>query len=143
MQHTGQIAITAAGGNVDKIIPTFINAAMPNWFTYIFMLTLLSAAMSTISTQFHVQGSSISHDIYGVLKGHKRDSLKVTRIGILIAIIIAVVLAFILPENIVAQGTGIFFGICAAAFLPVYICALFWIVIHYIFRILYRSFYFI
>lgn len=125
-QHTGQIAIAAAGGNVDKIIPTFINSAMPNWFTYIFMLTLLSAAMSTISTQFHVQGSSISHDIYGVLKGHKRDSLKVTRIGILIAIIIAVVLAFILPENIVAQGTGIFFGICAAAFLPVYVCALFW-----------------
>ena len=123
-QTTGQIAIQAAGGNVDKIIPTFINSAMPKWFTYIFLLTLLSAAMSTISTQFHVQGSSIAHDVYCAIKN--RSSLRITRIGILIAIIIAVVLAYILPGNIVATGTSIFFGICAVAFLPVYLCALFW-----------------
>ena len=126
-QTSGQLAIQAAGGNVDKIIPTFINSAMPTWFTYIFLLTLLSAAMSTISTQFHVQGTSIAYDVYGSLKEHKQKyTLTVTRLGILIAIIIAVVLAYILPSNIVAQGTTIFFGICAAAFLPVYICALFW-----------------
>ncbi len=126
-QTTGQIAIQAAGANVDKIIPTFINSAMPKWFTYIFMLTLLSAAMSTISTQFHVQGSSIAYDVYGTLKGDsKKNNLSITRIGILVAIVIAVILAYLLPSNIVAQGTGIFFGICAAAFLPVYICALFW-----------------
>ena len=92
---------------------------MPKWFTYIFLLTLLSAAMSTISTQFHVQGSSIAHDVYCAIKN--RSSLR-----ILIAIIIAVVLAYILPGNIVATGTSIFFGICAVAFLPVYLCALFW-----------------
>lgn len=127
-QTSGQIALQAAGGNVDKIIPTFINSAMPTWFTYIFTLTLLSAAMSTISTQFHVQGTSIAHDIYGTLKGeeNKKNNLLVTRIGILVAIIIAVILAYLLPANIVATGTSIFFGICAAAFLPVYVCALFW-----------------
>ncbi|WP_304123208.1 sodium:solute symporter [Methanosphaera cuniculi] len=125
-QTSGQIAIQAAGGNVDKIIPTFINSSMPKWFTYVFMLTLLSAAMSTISTQFHVQGSSIAYDVYGGLKDSKKHNLSINRIGILIAIIIAVILAYLLPGNIVAQGTSIFFGICAAAFLPVYICALFW-----------------
>jgi SSS family solute:Na+ symporter len=125
-QHTGQIAIQAAGGNVDKIIPLFIESAMPQWFTYVFMLTLLAAAMSTISTQFHVQGSAIAHDVYAPLKKANGGSISITRIGILIAIIIAVILAYLLPAGIVAQGTTIFFGLCASAFLPVYICALFW-----------------
>lgn len=125
-QTTGQIAIQAAGANVDKIIPTFINSAMPTWFTYIFTLTLLCAAMSTLSTQFHSQGSAIGHDVYAATRKDKKENMSVTRIGILIAIVIAVVLAFILPSGVVAQGTTIFFGICAAAFMPVYICALFW-----------------
>lgn len=126
-QTTGQLAIQAAGGNVDKIIPVFISSAMPTWFTYVFTLTLLSAAMSTISTQFHVQGSSIGYDVYGALKKDKtKSNLKISRLGILIAIIIAVILAYVLPAGVVAQGTTIFFGICAAAFLPVYVCALFW-----------------
>ncbi len=125
-QTAGELAITAAGGNADSIIPTFINASMPTWFTYIFLLTLLSAAMSTISTQFHVQGSSIGHDVFGSRETNERNKITTTRIGILIAIIIAVVLAFILPSNIVATGTSIFFGICAAAFLPVFVSALFW-----------------
>ena len=98
---------------------------MPEWFTYVFTLTLLCAAMSTLSTQFHSQGSAIGHDLYAAFKKDK-ESLSVTRIGILIGIILAVILAFILPAGVVAQGTTIFFGICAAAFMPVYICALFW-----------------
>jgi len=125
-QTTGQIALQAAGGNVDKIIPTFISSAMPEWFTYIFTLTLLCAAMSTLSTQFHSQGSAIGHDVYASTRKDKKESMSVTRIGILIGIVLAVILAYILPGGVVAQGTTIFFGICAAAFMPVYICALFW-----------------
>ncbi len=56
LQTTGQTAVQAAGGNLDKVIPTFIMSAMPLWFTYLFMVSLLSAAMSTLSAQFHVQG---------------------------------------------------------------------------------------
>ena len=32
----------------------------------------------------------------------------------------------ILPPGVVARGTAIFFGICAAAFLPAYFSALYW-----------------
>jgi len=53
-QLTGNTAVQAAGGNLDKVIPTFISAAMPLWFAYLFMITLLSAAMSTLSAQVHV-----------------------------------------------------------------------------------------
>ncbi len=60
----GKISLAVAGGNIDKIIPTYINSAMPAWFAYLFMLTLLSAAMSTSSSQFHAMGSSIGRDFF-------------------------------------------------------------------------------
>jgi len=123
----GRIAIEAAKGNADSIIPVYINAAMPEWFIYLFMLTLLAAAMSTSSSQFHAQGTAIGRDIYETLTGRRgTGSILVTRAGIIVAVVIAVVLGYILPENIIARGTSIFFGLCAAAFLPMYTCALFW-----------------
>ncbi len=123
----GKIAIEMAKGNADSIIPIYINAAMPEWFVYIFMLTLLAAAMSTSSSQFHAQGTAIGRDIYETLTGKKGiSSILVTRVGIIIAVVVAVVLGYILPDNIIARGTSIFFGLCAAAFLPMYTCALFW-----------------
>lgn len=126
-QHLGKIAVDVAGGNVDSIIPIFINMAMPDWFAYIFMLTLLAAAMSTISAQFHVQGTAIGRDVYETLKGNKgQRSVFITRMGILVAVVIAVVVAYLLPGSVVAQGTSIFFGLCASAFLPMFVCALFW-----------------
>ena len=123
----GQIATVFVQGNVDKIIPAFISEVMPEWFVYIFLLTLLAAAMSTLSAQFHVQGTSLGRDIYETLKNKKNESsITLTRIGIVIAVILALILSFILPGSIIAQGTALFYGICAAAFMSVYTCALYW-----------------
>ena len=36
------------------------------------------------------------------------------------------VFALLLPPGIVARGTAIFFGVCAAAFLPSYVASLYW-----------------
>lgn len=123
----GQVAVDFVGGNIDKIIPTFINLALPEWFVYVFLLTLLAAAMSTLSSQYHAQGTSLGRDIYETLKKKKNiESVLLNRVGILIAVILAFALSLILPRSVVAQGTALFYGICAAAFLSVYICALFW-----------------
>ncbi|MBZ9571671.1 sodium/solute symporter [Methanobrevibacter sp. TMH8] len=123
----GQVAVDVVGGNIDKIIPTFINMALPEWFVYVFLLTLLAAAMSTLSSQYHAQGTSLGRDIYETVKNKKSiGSFTLTRIGILIAVVLAFVLSLILPGSVVAQGTAMFYGICAAAFLSVYICALYW-----------------
>ena len=127
LQTQGKIAMTVAGGNADSIIPLYINAAMPDWFVYVFMLTLLAAAMSTSSSQFHAQGTAMGRDIYETLTGKKgKGSVLITRIGITLAVLIAVVLGYILPGNIIARGTAIFFGLCAASFLPMYTSALYW-----------------
>ncbi len=125
----GKISLAVAGGNIDKIIPTYINSAMPRWFVYIFMITLLAAAMSTTSSQFHAIGTSIGRDVFekGILKGrHTKYSIVITRIGIVLGVIATVILGYRLPGSIIAIATAIFFGLCANAFLPAYIGALFW-----------------
>jgi len=132
--QTGNIAIAEAGGNTDLIIPAFINVAMPPWFVYIFMLTLLAAAMSTISSQLHAMGTSFSRDMLGVgTKTSEKDKTKksgkvimITKIGVGIGLVISVVLGYYLPISIIARGTALFFGVCAAVFLPMYICGLYW-----------------
>ena len=127
VQQTGQLSIQAAGNNADKIIPLFISTAMPLWFAYLFMITLLSAAMSTLSAQFHLQGTALGRDIYETLsKKTGGSSVMVARGGIVVAVFIAVILGFILPANIIAVGTAMWFSLTAVAFLAMYVCALFW-----------------
>lgn len=132
-QTVGQISLLAAADpvtktpNMDRIIPLYINMAMPQWFAYLFMLTLLSAAMSTLSGQFHVIGTSLSRDLYtGNRKGSAAQSLMINRLGLVVALGISVWLSFKLPLNIIAVATAIFFGVCAASFLPAYVAALYW-----------------
>ena len=127
----GKIALLAADKNVANIIPMYISHAMPQWFTAIFMITLLSAAMSTLSSQFHAMGTSLGRDIYEKALGLKGNSVLITKVGILFAIVVSYFLAWGLPyffeggTAIIARGTAIFFGICAAAFLPIYFGAIY------------------
>ncbi len=127
--HT--ISIIAAKKNVANIIPLYIKSAMPQWFTALFMVTLLSAAMSTLSSQFHTMGTSIGRDFYERGIGGKGRTVLITQIGILAAILISLFIAWGLPKffeggtAIIARGTAIFFGLCASAFLPMFIGALY------------------
>ncbi len=121
-----QLAIEAAGGNPDLIIPMFIREALPSLVLYVFSLTMLSAAISTMSSLFHVTGSSIGHDLCRGISGMRRDSLLANRIGVAFGIFVSVVFAMVLPPGFVARGTAIFFGVAAASFLPAYVAALYW-----------------
>ena len=121
-----KLAFEVAGKNVDKIIPIYINATLPTIVLYLFALTMLSAAMSTMSSLFHVTGSSIGHDIVRTLSRSGKASVAIDRGGVIFGIIVSVVVASLLPPNIVARGTAIFFGVVAAAFLPAYAGALYW-----------------
>jgi SSS family solute:Na+ symporter len=134
-QHGGKIAlgmvIDPATGkpNVDKVIPVFTQTAMPEWFGYLFMLTLLAAAMSTLSSQFHVIGTAIGRDVYQqvLARGaHQERTVPLAKIGIVVGFAATVLLAFKLGAGIVAVATSLFFGMCAAGFLPMFVAALFW-----------------
>jgi SSS family solute:Na+ symporter len=138
----GNIAWTPDGvgamtNDVDKIIPIYINDAMPPFVVVIFMLTLLAAAMSTLSAIFHTMGSAAGHDLWTHLKRSlthgkqastdkkQGSSLRVNQIGTIIMIVVSIGLAFVMPNNIIAKATAMFMGLCAAAFLPMYTHALF------------------
>ena len=127
-----KIAMTAsvvgtAGPNTDLVIPMFLTQAFPSWLYYFFLLGLLAAAMSTMSGQFHFISTSLSYDLLG--KTSEDDSTKtlwLTRMGLLVGFGVTVLVAYLLPGNIIAVATSIFFGLCAAAFLPMYAGALWW-----------------
>ncbi len=105
--------------NSDSIIPIFVTSALPKEFGVLFLLTLLAAAMSTLSSQFHTSGSAIGHDVYGTLTGRKGGSIGVTRIGIIIGLVLAVTIGiYVRGDYFIARATAIFFGLCASAFLP-------------------------
>lgn len=131
VEHSGKIALaaTAAGGaapNVDKIIPLFITLAMPEWLRYIFLFTLLSAAMSTLSGQFHIISTSISYDLNPKKNASDRQVLMLARIGTLLGFLLTLVLALQLPLGVIAVATALFFGLCTSSFLPMYAAALYW-----------------
>jgi SSS family solute:Na+ symporter len=128
-QESGKIAIVAAGAN-DKIIPEFLKLFIPAWFGPVFLVTLLAAAMSTLSSQFHTMGTALGRDIYEKSAGGKGNSLMISRTGILFGVIVSTGIAWLtscldVSMAIIATGTSLFFGLCAASFLPAYLGALY------------------
>ncbi len=123
----GKNALQSAG-TIGKVIPHFINASMPKWFAFIFLFALISAAMSTLSSQFHTMGTAVGRDLVEQLSKKELNSTLVTRIGIIVMISFAVTLAYAFDEQpaIIARSTAIFFALCAAIFLPSFIGGLFW-----------------
>ncbi len=127
--ETGKIAIQVAGGNADKVIPMIIKQIMPKWFGYLFLLVILSAGMSTLSSQFHAIGTSIGRDFWqhGIAKGKgKVSEVMVTRVGIVLSLIFTIFLAYKFNGQIIARATAIFFGLMASSLLAPYIASLYW-----------------
>ncbi len=131
MREGGVLSVAAAGGNVDAIIPTFIEQTTPAWFGIIFVVALFAAAMSTMSSQFHVMGTALSRDVAETTL-RRKPTLGLSRFGTSVAIILSTFIAWGLPRfydagsAVIARGTAIFFGLCAAALLPMFIAALYW-----------------
>ncbi|MEW5774480.1 MAG: sodium:solute symporter family protein [Thermodesulfobacteriota bacterium] len=126
----GKISLQMAEGNLDKVMPVYIETVMPSWFSTLFLMSMFAAAMSTVSAQYHVGGTSLGHDFCvraaGWLKEEKGGAFKITRLGVAITIVLTLVWSWFLPESIIARATAFFFGLCAASFLPAYLLGLYW-----------------
>ncbi|MBN1478206.1 sodium:solute symporter family protein [Candidatus Sumerlaeota bacterium] len=128
-----KIAFLAADTKVGQIIPLFMSRYMPPMLVDFFFIALLAAAMSTVSSQFHAMGTAVGRDVYETITRRKGESsILPTRLGILLTFILSVTLAYVLVviygetgTAIIARGTAIFFGLCASAFLPMYVGALY------------------
>jgi len=112
--------------DLDKIIPLFINSAMPVWFSAVFLLCMLSAGMSTLSAQFHTMGAALGADILPEVRKDKSKKSLGVRFGVFCSLLISYAVCYALSANIIARGTALFMGLCAATFLPAYFCSLYW-----------------
>ncbi|MDR1373316.1 MAG: sodium:solute symporter family protein [Dysgonamonadaceae bacterium] len=126
LKHDGMLA-SQMTPDLDKIIPLFISRALPDWFGAVFMLCILSAGMSTLSSHFHTMGAALGVDIFPKLTKNSgtKSSLGI-RFGVTCSIVISYVICYTLSANIIARGTALFMGVCAATFLPAYFCSLYW-----------------
>ncbi|MDR3269228.1 MAG: sodium:solute symporter family protein [Tannerella sp.] len=125
--ETDGLLSTQMTNDLDKIIPLFISRALPEWFSAVFMLCILSASMSTLSAHFHTMGAALGVDIFpkSEKKRGGKSSMSV-RFGVTCSILISYVICYTLSTNIIARGTALFMGVCAATFFPAYFCSLYW-----------------
>ncbi len=125
-----KISVAMAKGNIDKIIPIYITKCFPHWYATLFLLGMLAAAMSTLSSQFHVIGTSLGRDFYekGLMGLEVPDarSVYLTRVGIAIGILATVVCSYIFPPGIIAIATAFFFGLCGGVLIPAFLLGLYW-----------------
>lgn len=122
----GKISVAMAGGNVDLIMPAFINSIMPTSYVYLFMITLISACLTTVLGLIHVQSIAFSRDMLASWGVKNADSIKYSRIGVALGALGAIILAYLLPAGVIARATAFWFGICAAGILPALLAAIFW-----------------
>ncbi len=129
-KETGKIAIQMAEGNVDKIIPAYIEKMMPGWFGVLFLLAMFSAAMSTLASQYHAGGTALGRDFYqkGLARSSRRGAAEVSvaKVGVFLTIVATAVWGLFLPESIIALATAFFFGLCSSTFLPSFLLGLYW-----------------
>ena len=126
----GKVAIQYVGGKIDQIIPAFITHYMPSWYGALFLIAMIAAAMSTLSSQFHAMGAAAGTDIYQVVTGRADQALKVNRYSTLIVILIASFISLVFTHSamgnaFISKGTILFFEMTTVCFLPAYVAALY------------------
>lgn len=128
-ENYGVIAYDRLSGMIDFIIPEFVldvfsGIAFGDIFICLFILSLICAAVSTISALMHTIGAAGGYDLYTLLKnkgkrsGLDSQSLRVNRMVTAIVMVLVVVYCYLMPNDIIAKATSLFMGITAAALLP-------------------------
>ena len=138
-EHYGETAfehITGMGLGTDFIIPQFIleifsGISFGDVFVSLFLLSLVCAAISTISALLHTIGAAGGYDLYTLWKNKKghttgdSQSVNLNRAFIVVIMVLTVVYCYMMPNDIIAKATSVFMGITAAALLPAYFHAMY------------------
>ena len=132
----GTNAIQWVTSGTDFIIPTFIMEIFHGFtfgdlFVSLFLISLISASVSTISALMHTIGAAGGYDVYSAIvsmrDGKETDvkSLGVNRSVTMVMMILVVLYCYLMPSDIIAKATSVFMGMTAAALLPTYVHALY------------------
>ena len=138
-EHNGQTAfeyITGMGLGTGFIIPQYIlelfsGISFGDIFVSLFLLSLVCAAISTISALLHTIGAAGGYDLYTLWKNKKghmtgdSQSVNLNRAFIVVIMVLTVVYCYLMPSDIIAKATSVFMGMTAAALLPAYFHAMY------------------
>ena len=125
-QYMGELGL-----GTDFIIPQYIlevfhDITFGDVFISLFLLSLVCAAISTISALMHTIGGAAGYDLFTLWqnkKGNMRgdsQNVRVNRICIVLILVMVVVYCYLMPKDIIAKATSVFMGLTAAALLPAY-----------------------
>lgn len=123
--------IQSLGLGTDYIIPQFIleifhGMTFGDVFISMFLLSLVCAAISTISALLHTIGAAGGYDLYTLVRNRRgasegdSQSINVNRIVMVVIMVLMVVYCYLMPKDIIAKATSVFMGMTAAALLPAY-----------------------
>jgi SSS family solute:Na+ symporter len=138
-EHSGMMSfeyLQSLGLGTDFIIPQFIleifnDITFGEVFISLFLLSLICAAISTISALMHTIGVAGGYDLFSVVKSRRigkdvdSQSIRLNRRIIAIFMVLVVVYCYLMPNDIIAKATSVFMGVTAAALLPAYIYSLY------------------
>ena len=135
-EEYGVNAIQHVTSGTDFIIPTFITDIFHGFtfgdlFVSLFLVSLISASVSTISALMHTIGAAGGYDVYSAYVSKKTGketdvkSLGVNRSVTMVMMILVVLYCYMMPSDIIAKATSVFMGMTAAALLPAYAHALY------------------
>ena len=128
--------ITSIGLGTDFIIPQFIleifaGYTLGDFFVSLFLLSLVCAAISTISALLHTIGAAGGYDVYTLIRNRKgslqgdSQSINLNRACIVAVMVLMVVYVYLMPSDIIAKATSVFMGMTASALLPAYFHAVY------------------
>jgi len=116
------------GGDPEMVIPQLANLMFPGIVSAVVLTAIMSAIMSTVAALLLLVGTLWSIDLYK--RSIKKDATDkevvfMSRAAIIAVGIVGITIAIIQPPAVF--GLVVFaFGVMAAAFLPSYICAIWW-----------------
>lgn len=114
--------------NAEMVFIVLSQVLFPNVITGFLLAAILSAVMSTISSQLLVSASALTEDFYKQFirpNASDRELVLVGRLGVLMIAIIAIILAFN-PSDTILNLVGYAWAGFGAAFGPVILLSLFW-----------------
>ena len=125
----GRLFYTPGEGGVkfDEIVPTMLEAALPEILIGVVLIVVLAASMSTLASLAITAGSTAVSDLAGSVKKTANEKKELAWIRVLCAAFIAlsVVLALV-PTSMITNLMGISWGALAGSFLGPFLYGLFW-----------------
>lgn len=112
----------------EMVIPQLANMMFPGVISAIVLTAIMSAIMSTVAALLLLVGTLVSIDIYKRWlrpTATDRQVVLVSRLAIIGVGIVGICIAIIQPPGVFALVVFAF-GVMASAFLPSYVCAVWW-----------------